>query len=92
MVNDKYSKLPPLAGDKNQENIIGLKKHKVKELSRAYKVNMENLDDVSDRYSGVSKISRKDKNLNHIIKNAGPHGLSPLEYGINGVKYGKGYE
>jgi len=91
LVNDKYSKLPPLVGDKNQEN-IPLKKHKVKELSRAYKVNMENLDDISDRYSGVSKISRKEKNLNQIIKNSGSHGITPLEYGINGIKYGKGYE
>ena len=82
----KYSKLPPLGGeDKALDNTQSPKKNKIKEMSKAYKVNIGNLDEIQDRYSVGAKGARNNKN--NVARNY-PNGL---EYGVNGVKYGKGY-
>jgi len=54
-------------------------------MSKAYKVNIGNLDEIQDRYSVGTKVARNNKIV------AGRNLPNGLEYGVNGVKYGKGY-
>lgn len=64
--------------------------HKLKELSKVYKVNIGGGDELSDKYSVVSKAARKQAN---IARNYGVQPRDILEYGVAGVKYNrKGYD
>lgn len=95
LVPDKYGKLPPLGGaagaERHYENSVSPKKNKIRELTKVYKVNIGNLDDISDKYAVVNKPGRKEK-LYPMGKNYGPHPINPLGDGISGIKYGKPYD
>jgi len=88
---DKYGKLPPLnggGGEKHYEHSASPKKTKLKELNKVYKVNIGNLDDITDKYSVLSKAARKDRGGSNISKNYVP---SNIEYAHNGIKLRKDY-
>jgi serine/threonine protein kinase len=53
---DKYSKLPPLKGPDHSPHVG---KSKLKELSRVYKVNIGNLDELGDKYNVAPKPLHK---------------------------------
>lgn len=91
LAQDKYSKLPPLngAGEKHYENSASPKKTKLKELNKVYKVNIGNLDDITDKYSVLSKGARKDRASN---LSKGYVASNNIEYvAPNGVKFRKDY-
>ena len=89
LAQDKYGKLPPLNGEKHYEHSASPKKTKLKELNKVYKVNIGNLDDITDKYSILSRAARKDRgsniSKNYIASN------NIVEYAPNGVKFRKDY-
>ena len=89
---DKSGKLPPLNAEKGYENSVSPKKKKLKELSKVYKVNIGEMDDLSEKYAVLLGKPTKKEPLAPIGKKYGAYPSHPLNYGVNGMKYGKGYD
>jgi len=56
---EKYSKLPPL--NKGPDHSPHAGKSKLKELSKVYKVNIGNLDELSDKYNAPKPLHKREK-------------------------------
>jgi NIMA (never in mitosis gene a)-related kinase len=92
LAQDKYGRLPPLHGDRSTENSPSPKKKKMKELNKVYKVNIGNLDDISEKYPMVNKEARRERQANMSKNYVSQPGNNLLEYGVNGQKYRKSYD
>jgi NIMA (never in mitosis gene a)-related kinase len=97
----KASKLPAL---RNRENgdaqspipSVAPNKGKLKELSKLYKVNIGNIDDLNERYQqlGSKPVAKRDRQKeNYMVKNQSTQGNgnadSYLDNAVSGVKYSK---
>ena len=76
--------LPPISsqggmkGTEPKKQILQLQQNekesqKIREISRAYKISMENLDDLKERYRSLKKMEKKNKNTSMPHKNLEIH-------------------
>jgi len=81
---DKYSKLPPLT--KNTDHSPQVGKSKLKELSRVYKVNIGNLDDLGDKYNVAPKPLHKREKYRNDYGMKGGASNQYLDSALNNLK------
>lgn len=90
LVREKNLRLPSLHRDKSEENSIGPKKEKLKEITKLYKINLSNLDDVTEKYAVVGKATKKERHSSMPKEYTRANNL--LDYNVNKVRYRRGYD